>query len=210
MLSRLILAVALLTGFVPTAWSAEGAILVVGDSLSSGYGLPDEQQSWVALLERRLAELGYGHEVINASISGDTTAGGLARLPALLEQHDPVIVILELGGNDGLRGLPVATMRGHLEQMIRLAKDGGAKVLLTGIKMPPNYGPAYTQAFERVYPELAAAHDVPLVSFLLEGVALDRSLMQADGVHPNVAGHAVMFENVWDVLEDLLAPEATD
>ena len=196
----------LLTHFPPTALSAEGAILVVGDSLSSGYGLPDEQHSWVALLERRLVEQGYGHEVVNASISGDTTAGGLARLPGLLDRHDPQIVILELGGNDGLRGLPIPTMRSHLEEMIRLAQQSGAHVLLTGIRMPPNYGPAYTEAFEAVYPELAAAHDVPLVSFLLEGVALDRSLMQTDGVHPNVDGHAVMFENVWGVLEGMLAP----
>lgn len=200
----------LLIHHAPAAWSAGGIILVVGDSLSSGYGLPDEQHTWVALLERRLAELGYEGEVINASISGDTTAGGLSRLPGLLETHDPEIVILELGGNDGLRGLPVATMRSNLEQMIRLAKDSGADVLLTGIRMPPNYGPAYTEAFERVYPELAAAHDVPLVSFLLEGVALDRSLMQADGVHPNAEGHAAMFANVWQVLEGMLAPEVTD
>lgn len=200
----------LLIHHAPAAWSAGGIILVVGDSLSSGYGLPDEQHTWVALLERRLAELGYEGEVINASISGDTTAGGLSRLPGLLETHDPEIVILELGGNDGLRGLPVAAMRSNLEQMIRLAKDSGADVLLTGIRMPPNYGPAYTEAFERVYPELAAAHDVPLVSFLLEGVALDRSLMQADGVHPNTEGHAAMFANVWQVLEGMLAPEVTD
>jgi acyl-CoA thioesterase-1 len=172
--------------------------------------LPDEQRSWVALLAGRLAEQGYGGEVVNASISGDTTAGGLSRLPRLLETHDPEIVILELGGNDGLRGLPIATMRSNLEQMIGLSEESGADVLLTGIKMPPNYGAAYTEAFERVYTDLADARGVPLVSFLLENVALERSLMQADGVHPNTEGHAVMFENVWAVLEAMLAPDATD
>src|SRR5690606_6481193 len=126
MLSRLILALVLLIHHAPAAWSAGETILVVGDSLSSGYGLPDGRHTWGALLERRLAELGYGREVINASISGDTTAGGLSRLPGLLETHNPELVILELGGNDGLRGLPVATMRSNLEQMIRLAKDSGA------------------------------------------------------------------------------------
>ncbi len=207
---RPILALVLAALWAPTAWPAEGTILVVGDSLSSGYGLPDEQLAWVALLERRLAEQGYGHEVVNASISGDTSAGGLARLPSLLETLDPAVVILELGGNDGLRGLPVGTLRSNLEQMIRLSKDHGAEVVLTGIKMPPNYGAAYTSAFERVYTDLADTHDVTLVSFLLEGVALERSLMQSDGVHPNADGHAVMFENVWSVLDGVLTLDAAD
>jgi acyl-CoA thioesterase-1 len=128
----------------------------------------------------------------------------------LLETHAPEIVILELGGNDGLRGLPIASMRSNLEQMIRLAEESGADVLITGVKMPPNYGAAFTEAFERVYTDLAETHGVPLVSFLLEGVALERSLMQPDGVHPNAEGHAVMFENVWAVLAGMLTPDATD
>lgn len=207
---RPILALVLAALWAPTAWPAAGTILVVGDSLSSGYGLPDEQLAWVARLERRLDEQGYGHDVVNASISGDTSAGGLARLPSLLETVDPAVVILELGGNDGLRGLPIGTLRSNLEQMIRLSKDHGAEVLLTGIKMPPNYGAAYTGAFERVYTDLADAHDVKLVSFLLEGVALERSLMQSDGVHPNADGHAVMFENVWNVLDGMLTFDVAD
>ena len=207
---RPILALVLAALWAPTAWPAAGTILVVGDSLSSGYGLPDEQLAWVARLERRLDEQGYGHDVVNASISGDTSAGGLARLPSLLETVDPAVVILELGGNDGLRGLPIGTLRSNLEQMIRLSKDHGAEVLLTGIKMPPNYGAAYTGAFERVYTDLADAHDVKLVSFLLEGVALERSLLQRDGVHPNADGHAVMFENVWNVLDGMLTFDVAD
>jgi acyl-CoA thioesterase I len=200
---RLVLALLLAHQWVSAAWGAEGAVLVVGDSLSSGFGLSIEE-SWVSMLAHRLTEQGYEREVVNASISGDTTAGGLSRLPQLLRTHAPSIVVLELGGNDGLRGLPVATLRGNLEQMLRLAADSGARVLLTGIKLPPNYGPAYTRAFERVYTELAEAYEVPLVSFLMEGVALDAALMQRDGIHPNAEGQVVMFENVWTVLKEML------
>ena len=187
----------------PAASSAEETIVVVGDSLSSGYGLTAEQ-SWVSMLEQRLDEQGYGYEVVNASISGDTTAGGLARLPALLESHSPAIVVIELGGNDGLRGQPVASLRGNLDKMIELSLASDAEVVLTGMQIPPNYGLAYTEAFANVYTELAAEHGLPLVSFLMEGVALDARLMQGDRIHPNARGQVVMFENVWRVLEDLL------
>jgi acyl-CoA thioesterase I len=189
--------------WAPTGWTAEETIVVVGDSLSSGYGL-SAGQSWVSMLEQRLDEQGYGYEVVNASISGDTTAGGLARLPRLLDTHSPSIVIIELGGNDGLRGQPVASLRDNLAKMIEMSEGAGAKVVLTGIQIPPNYGPAYTGSLSAVYPELAREYRIPLVSFLMEGVALRTDLMQHDGIHPNAEGQAVMFENVWPVLESLL------
>jgi acyl-CoA thioesterase-1 len=178
-------------------------IVVLGDSLSSGYGLP-LGQSWVSRLDGRLKAEGYGYEVVNASIAGDTTSGGLARLPALLAAHDPQIVIVELGGNDGLRGQPVQNLRANLSQIIQLSLDHGAAPILTGIQIPPNYGPSYTGAFAGVYPELAQEFGIPLVGFLLEDVALNRELMQADGLHPNVRGSEVMLENVWAVLAELL------
>jgi acyl-CoA thioesterase I len=187
----------------PAAVSAGGTIVVVGDSLSSGYGV-ELEQSWVALLEDRLHAEGYGYRVINASIAGDTSAGGLARLPRLLAAHSPAIVILELGGNDGLRALPVDRLRANLAAMIEASTGQGAEVILTGIQIPPNYGPSYTRAFSAVYPELAAEYDIALVDFLLDGVALQDGLMQADGIHPNARGHAVMFENVWSVLSGVL------
>jgi len=177
---------------------------VVGDSLSSGYGIAAEQ-SWVALLEDRLQAEGYGYQVVNASIAGDTSAGGLSRLPRLLDQHEPELVVLELGGNDGLRGQPVATLRDNLTKMISLSKERGARVVLAGIQIPPNYGQAYTRSLAAVYPELAARFDVPLVDFLLADVALNGELMQADGINPNAAGQRVVFDNVWQVLKPMLA-----
>lgn len=178
-------------------------IVVLGDSLSSGYGLQLEQ-SWVSRLEGRLEHEGYGYTVINASIAGDTSSGGLARLPSLLAKHAPAIVIIELGGNDGLRGHPVATLRANLEQMIQLVRQHGAAPVLAGIQIPPNYGPAYAGAFAQLYPTIAADLDVPLVGFLLEDVALNADLMQADGIHPNARGNEVMLDNVWAVLATLL------
>jgi acyl-CoA thioesterase I len=189
--------------WAPAGVSAEKTIVVVGDSLSSGHGLAVEQ-SWVYLLEQRLEDEGYGYELVNASISGDTTAGGLARLPQLLDRHSPAIVVIELGGNDGLRGQPVASLKANLAAMLELSKQSGAEAILTGIQIPPNYGPAYTESFASVYPALAEEYDVPLVSFLMDGVALQAELMQPDRIHPNEKGQAVMFENVWRVLEDLL------
>ncbi|MFL2553509.1 MAG: arylesterase [Candidatus Rariloculaceae bacterium] len=183
--------------------SAGQTIVVLGDSLSSGYGLRIEQ-SWVSKLEARLRMEGYGYEVINASIAGDTTSGGLARLPRILELHQPAIIIIELGGNDGLRGQPVSNLRTNLIAMIELAKGRGALVVLTGIQIPPNYGQTYTNSFSAVYTELAAEFDLPLVEFLMDNVALDVSLMQSDGIHPNAGGNDVMLENVWAVLAELL------
>jgi acyl-CoA thioesterase-1 len=158
------------------------------------------------MLEDRLRSEGYGYRVVNASIAGDTSAGGLARLPRLLETHDPDLVVIELGGNDGLRGQPVATLRDNLAKMIELSKASGAEVVLAGIQIPPNYGQTYTRALAGVYPELAARYDAPLIDFILEDVALNRELMQPDGIHPNAAGQEVVFANVWRILSPMLTP----
>jgi len=192
---------------LPTAQAAEQTIVVVGDSLSSGYGIAAEQ-SWVAMLEDRLQSEGYGYRVVNASIAGDTSAGGLARLPRLLAAHKPDLVVIELGGNDGLRGQPVAALRDNLTKMIELSKQSGADVVLAGIQIPPNYGQTYGQALSAVYPELAARYDAPLIGFILEDVALDPELMQPDGIHPNAAGQKIVFANVWRVLGPLLMRDA--
>jgi len=180
-------------------------ILVVGDSLSAEYGL-QRGSGWVALLATRLAKEHPEASVVNASISGDTTSGGLVRLPALLRQHQPTLVVLELGGNDALRGLPLDTSRSNLTEMARLAKAANARVLILGMQIPPNYGPAYTQALAAVYPELAQRYDAALIEFLLADVALKRELMQPDGIHPNAAGQEIVFANVWRVLGPLLEP----
>jgi acyl-CoA thioesterase-1 len=186
-----------------SVWSAEQTIVVLGDSLSSGHGMRIEQ-SWVSKLENRLETEGYGYEVVNTSISGDTTSGGLARLPRILELHQPAIVIIELGGNDGLRGQPIGNLRANLAAIIELALNYGATAVLTGIQIPPNYGPSYTKALAEIYPELASEFDIPLVGFLMEDVALNAGLMQPDRIHPNARGNDVMLENVWAVLRALL------
>jgi acyl-CoA thioesterase-1 len=204
-LKRLIAVLALTVLCLPAALGAGQTIVVVGDSLSSGYGIA-AGQSWVAMLEDRLQAEGYGYQVVNASIAGDTSSGGLARLPRLLELHDPELVVIELGGNDGLRGQPVATLRSNLTKMIELSRASGAEVVLAGIQIPPNYGPAYTQALAAVYAELAERFDASLIEFLLADVALNRELMQPDGIHPNAAGQEIVFANVWRVLGPLLTP----
>jgi acyl-CoA thioesterase-1 len=186
-----------------TANPAEQTIVVVGDSLSSGYGLRIEQ-SWVAMLQDRLHAEDYGYEIINASVPGDTSSGGLARLPRLLEAHQPILVIIELGGNDGLRGQSIERLRENLRTMVELTQESGATPILTGIRIPPNYGSAYAEALAGTYPELSRQLGVPLVEFLMEGVALDENLMQPDGIHPNADGNTVMLENVWMVLAELL------
>nr|WP_251309356.1 arylesterase [Halomonas sp. NCCP-2165] len=178
-------------------------LLVMGDSLSAAYGI-EARQGWVALLERRLDGRA---EVINASISGETSGGGAARLPDLLGQHAPDIVLLELGGNDGLRGLPPGQLETNLRRMIEASRAAEAEVLLLGIDIPPNYGQAYREAFTGVYRRLADEHDLPLVPFLLEGVALNRELMQADGIHPTAEAQPRILANVWPVLAPLLEVE---
>ena len=178
-------------------------ILVFGDSISAGYGLPRVEEGWVAMLGAKLKAQGYGDDVVNASVSGETTAGGLARLSRALSIHHPAIVILELGGNDGLRALPIGEMRANLSKMIDLAA-AGSKVLLLGMRIPPNYGPQYTEAFAAAYADLAREKHVALVPFLLSGVALNADLMQSDGVHPNEAGQPKLLDNVWPALVPLL------
>jgi acyl-CoA thioesterase I len=179
-------------------------ILVFGDSISAGYGLPHVEQGWVELLKTRLKDEGYGYQVVNASVSGETTAGGLARLPRALELHHPTIVIIELGGNDGLRALPIAQLRSNLGQMTDLATAAGAKVLLLGMRMPPNYGAEYTERFAASFTELARDKKLPLVPFLLNDIALSPSLTQDDNIHPNVLGQPVLLRNVWQSLRPLL------
>lgn len=200
---RLLALILFAAAYSVAAHAQSQTVLIVGDSLSSGFGV-DSDKAWVALLQSRLEAEGYGYRVVNASISGDTTGGGLRRLPRALAQHEPDIVVLELGGNDGLRGTPVDIIRRNLAQMIELARERGAAVILAGMQMPPNYGSAYTEAFAGLYRELAVDFGVALVSFFLEGVALDPTFMQADGIHPNEAGQPILLQNVWQVLEPKL------
>jgi acyl-CoA thioesterase-1 len=180
------------------------AVLVVGDSLSAAHNIP-AASGWVNLLQQRVKQqITPPPAIINASISGETTAGALTRLPGLLEKHRPSVVVIELGGNDALRGLTPAQLRGNLEKMIVASQKAGAKVLLLGIDVPPNYGPAYRQRLRQTYAELAKAYKVPLLPFLLEGVALKPNLMQADGLHPTAAAQPQVLENVWPLLKPLL------
>jgi acyl-CoA thioesterase I len=187
-----------------SAYAEDPVILVFGDSISAGYGLAHAEQGWVELLKTRLKAQGYGYQVINASVSGETTAGGLARLPRALALHHPKIVILELGGNDGLRAMPVAQMRANMGQMVDLATAAGAKVLLLGMRMPPNYGPQYTDQFALVFSDLARAKKSALVPFLLTDIALSQNLLQGDDIHPNAAGQPILLDNVWPALKPLL------
>lgn len=178
-------------------------VLVLGDSISAGYGLQTEA-GWVHLLRQHL---GPRYRVINASISGDTTVGGLARLPRTLALHRPDIVIIELGGNDGLRGYPIASIRANLLAMTRAVHAAGARPVLAGMKMPPNLGPRYTRAFHKVYLDVAEATGAALVPFLLEGVATNRALMQRDGIHPNARAQPFLLHNVWPALAPLLTAD---
>lgn len=178
-------------------------MLILGDSLSAGYGM-DREHSWVRLLENRLQENGYTYKILNSSISGDTTQGGLARLPRLLDRYQPGIVIIELGGNDGLRGINPDITRENMTSMIQQSQKTGARVLLAGIKLPPNYGEAYLEKFESMYPDLASQFDTLLVPFILEGVAFRPDLLQADTIHPNEKGQPVLLDNVWEILEPAL------
>lgn len=191
-----------LPGLVHAA-AAQSAILVLGDSLSAGYGVKLDA-TWVALLDRRLAAQGYGYRVVNASISGETTGGARGRLPRALQLHQPSIVVLELGGNDGLRGLPLKQVRGNFEYMIEQAQAAGAKVVLVGMRMPPNYGAEYADQFHALYGELAKKYSLPLVDFFLDGVALDDGLMQPDGIHPTAAAQPKLLDNLWPALLKVL------
>jgi acyl-CoA thioesterase-1 len=181
------------------AESKSPTILVYGDSLSAAYRIPPEQ-GWVSLLQQRLKSEGFHHRVVNASVSGETTSGGLSRLQMTLRQHKPDIVLLELGANDGLRGLPLADMRKNLESMIKASKAANADVILLGIMIPPNYGPRYTRDFSESFTDLAKRHDLPLVKFFLEGVAGKPEFTLDDGLHPSTSAQPRILDNVWPVL----------
>lgn len=188
----------------PLAQGEERSVLLVlGDSLSAAYGIR-EDQGWVALLQQRLRTDGYPYQVVNASVSGETTRGGLTRLPRALDIHRPGIVILELGANDGLRGIGIEEMRRNLLEMTQLSQTAGARVLLVGMHLPPNYGPAYTERFHAAFRSVADDTGAPLVPFLLDGVGTERSLMQADGLHPTADAQPRLLDNVWPRLRPLL------
>ncbi len=193
-----------MTGFVVSAQAgSDSSILVVGDSLSAAYGL-DVERGWVSLLQQRLSEKGYSYQVANASISGETTRGALTRLPKIMQQHKPQMVIIELGGNDGLRGISLDEMQSNLEQMVQLCKKHGAEVLLLGMRLPPNYGPAYTERFHVAYKIVAEQSGVKYLPFFLDGVAENREMMQADGIHPTEQAQDILLDNVWPLVESIL------
>ena len=181
-------------------------VLIFGDSLSAGYGI-DVDQSWAALLQSRLESQGYEHRVINASITGETTEGGVARIGAALERFQPALIILELGGNDGLRGFPAERLRGNLDKIVVASKDSGAAVVLLGIRIPPNYGARYTEAFENTFRDVAIEHDIPWIEFFMEGIALNEELLQADGIHPNREAQPLLLENAWPIISASLGAE---
>ena len=178
-------------------------IMVLGDSLSAAYGI-EQSAGWVNLLQQRLAERGYRYQVANVSISGETTRGGLARLAQALKTHHPNIVIVELGANDGLRGLLLGEMQANLDTIITQSRRNNAEVLLVGMHLPPNYGPSYIKKFHQTYVDLAARYRIPLAPFLLDGVATDAALMQRDGLHPTAAAQPRVLENVWTHLQSML------
>lgn len=198
----------LLSGYSAIAANAP-TVLVIGDSLSAGYGI-DVDQSWTALLQSRLRSQGYEHQVVNASISGDTTEGGAARIADALENARPDLVILELGGNDGLRGIPPARMKSNLKSIVEASRNTGAAVVILGIRIPTNYGPRYTSAFENVYRELGQELEVPWIEFFMEGVALHAELMQDDGIHPNEVAQPILLDNAWPVIAQSLANRVID
>ena len=178
-------------------------VLIFGDSLSAGFGI-DVDQSWATLLQERLAEQGYEHRVVNASISGETTEGGAARINNALGTFKPELIILELGGNDGLRGFPPARIKENLETIVAEAKASGADVVLLGIRIPTNYGTRYTQAFEAVYAEVAESLSVKWIEFFMQGVALNDELLQEDRIHPNVAAQPILLDNAWPIIRATL------
>jgi len=188
---------------LPLLARAEPVILVVGDSISAGFGVP-LQQGWVALLQRNVQQRQPQLQVINASSSGETTQGGLTRLPALLKQHQPDLTIIELGGNDGLRGTPIPVIRRNLERMVQLAQAAGSDVMLLGMQIPPNYGARYTELFSRSFTELAERFELPVVPFLLDGIATEPELMQSDGIHPTTAAQPRMTALVEPLVQQWL------
>ena len=203
--ARAIALVAVIAGFVVASARADPGpvLLVVGDSISAAYGLPSGT-GWVDLLSAHLAAERYPHRVVNASITGDTTAGGRARVPALLTTHRPAIVVLELGGNDGLRGGDLASIRDNLAAMVAAIRHSGAQALIVGMKVPPNYGATYARGFESIYTDVAKAAKAPLVPFFFEGFGERNDMFQPDRVHPTVAAQPLLLDNVWPALRPLL------
>jgi acyl-CoA thioesterase-1 len=190
-------------GWMALGAAAQPVVLVYGDSLSAGYGLP-QGKGWVDLLADRLRAEKFDHRVVNASVSGETTVGGANRIEAVLAQHRPAIVIVELGGNDGLRGLSLAATRQNLQKIVGAAIAAGAKPLLIGMQLPPNYGTAYTEKFQAVFEDVARERRIPLVPFMLAGFGEKREYFQADGIHPTIEAQRLMLDNVWPVLRPLL------
>jgi acyl-CoA thioesterase I len=182
---------------------AENTILIIGDSLSAGYGI-DPKQGWAQLLQERLQDRKYNYQVVNASITGDTTSNGLRRLPAALTQYQPKITIIELGGNDALRGLPTPLIKKNIQQMITLAENANSKVVLLGVRIPPNYGEAYTTQFQQIYQDFGQQDDLVVIPLFLNGIDSNPTLMQGDGIHPLATAQATMLENVWSKLQKLL------
>lgn len=182
---------------------AKRSILVLGDSLSASYGMKQEQ-GWIHLLNQRVSELESPYHIINASISGETTAGGLARLPKILKNEKIDHLVIELGGNDGLRGFPPKLIKNNLLQIIQLAKDKNIDVALMQIKIPPNYGPKYNQLFVSVFQDLATANNIPLLTFFMEEIAIHPTLMQKDGIHPNVSAQPIIADNMAEQLNNLI------
>ncbi|WP_345291686.1 arylesterase [Kangiella marina] len=182
----------------------QGKILVLGDSLSSGYNFSPEK-TWVALLDKKLSEENINYQVINSSISGDTTTQGLQRLPKLLEVHKPDMVIIELGGNDGIRGFPPKTIKNNLDQLVKMSKQSDAEVLLLGLRIFPNYGERYADAFFNNYQKVADSNNIALVPFFLENVGGKDDLMQKDGVHPNEKAQPILLDNVWPKVQEVLS-----
>jgi acyl-CoA thioesterase I len=183
--------------------AAKPVVLVVGDSLSAGYGI-DIKDGWVTLLEQRLQSQGYGYRVVNASVSGETSGGARGRLTNLLELNHPAIMVLEIGANDGLRGLPIKQTTDNLAAMVGEAKSHGARVLIVGMQMPPNYGATYTEEFAAIFRDVASEQQQPLIPFFLDGIALDMKLVQADGLHPTAAAQPRLLDNVWAYLKPML------
>ena len=193
-----------LLGFSPSVYSSPSTILVVGDSLSAAYGI-NINQGWVMLLAERLKQQHLPYQVVNISMSGDTTAQGLAKLPSALKQYTPTVVIIALGANDGLRGLPVSFIQQNLNQLVILSRQSQAKALLVGLLLPLNYGPLYRKQFEQVYKTVANHHHLYQVPFLLQDIALKPDLMQIDGLHPNATAQPLILENVWPFLKKTLS-----
>lgn len=193
----------LLSNVTSAGDSAKHNILVVGDSISAAYGIEPEL-GWVSLLSGKIAQQKNGYQVINASVSGDMTSNGLNRLPDLLKKHQPTIVIIELGGNDGLRGLPLKLIQSNLQKLVKQSQASGARVLLAGMRIPPNYGARYAEAFHQIYHTVAKQNDIELVPFILDGVGGNGALMQSDGIHPTAEAQAAILGHVWSGLEPML------